>query len=119
MSALRLFTILFFSLILFSANDSRSEVLSATKSAELNTQIIQEIREVLEIPYLKFASKNLKGEVRVVAVINNEGKIVFKDITGLNEDLQENVIAKLNSLNLWTSPDYSSKNFEYRIKYRN
>ncbi len=61
----------------------------------------------------------MKGEVRVVAVINNEGKIVFKDIKGLNEDLQENVIAKLNSLNLWTSPDYSSKNFEYRIKYRN
>ncbi len=119
MSTLKSFTILFLFLFLFSANQSRSEVLSANKAAELNSQIIQEIKEVLKIPYLKFNSKNLSGEVEVIAVINKEGKIIFRNISGLNEDLRENVIAKLNSLNLWTSPDYSAKNFEYKIKYRN
>lgn len=119
MSALRLFTILFLLFFLFSANQSRSEILSANKTADLNSQIIQEIKEVLKFPYIKFDSKNLKGEVKAVAVVNKDGKIIFKNIIGLNEDLRENVIAKLNSLNLWTSPDYSAKNFEYKIRYRN
>ncbi|MEO8665951.1 MAG: hypothetical protein ABI462_10675 [Ignavibacteria bacterium] len=119
MSALKLFTILLFTFFLFSATQTRSEVLSAGKTSELNSQIIQEIKEVLKIPYLKFDSKNLNGEIKVNAEVSKEGKIIFRNIKGLNEDLQANVIAKLNSLNLWTSTDYSSKSFEYRIRYRN
>ncbi len=118
MSALKLFTILF-SIFIFTASQARSEFLSANKTSELNSQIIVEIKEVLQTPCLKFNSKDLNGEVKVTAMINRDGKIIFKHINAMNEDLQDNVIARLNSLNLWTSPDYSAKNFEYKIKYRN
>ncbi|MDQ3019474.1 MAG: hypothetical protein M3R36_02730 [Bacteroidota bacterium] len=119
MSALKaLFTILFLSLIFIQPNKSIAELLTGGKAGELNSQIIQEVKDVLQTPYLKFASKNLTGEVKVTTTVSSKGKIIFKDITGLNENLVSNVIEKLNSLNLWASPDYSNKEFAYIIKYK-
>ncbi|MEO8209180.1 MAG: hypothetical protein ABI840_01355 [bacterium] len=119
MSTLKvLFSILFLSLIFVQPNKSNAEPLTGGKAGELNSQIIQEVKDVLQTPYLKFASKNLTGEVKVTTTVSKEGKIIFKDITGVNEDLVSNVIGKLNSLNLWTSPDYSNKEFIYRINYK-
>ncbi|MEO6695129.1 MAG: hypothetical protein ABIY50_04925 [Ignavibacteria bacterium] len=114
-----LIAMLFVSLYLLQPNVSHSNTGTGNKSAELNSQIIQEVKEVLKNPYLKYESKNLSGEVSVTTSVDKNGKIIFKDIKGINENLLSNVIAKLNSLNLWTSPDYSGKNYNYKIKYKN
>jgi len=113
-----LIPMLFVSLYLFQPNISHSNTGTGNKFAELNTQIIQEIKEVLKNPYLRYESKNLSGEVKVTTTVNKNGKIIFKDIKGINENLLSNVYAKLNSLNLWTSPDYAGKNYNYKIKYK-
>lgn len=114
-----IFTLLIISVFLLQPVSSKADVVSGGKTTELSSQIIQEIKEVLKTPYLKFESKDLNGDVKVITAVSNDGKILFKDIKGLNEDLVDNVIDKLNSLNLWTSPDYSGKEFTYTIKYKN
>lgn len=114
-----LFTLLLLSFFLIQPVSSKADVVSGSKTTELSSQIIEEIKEVLKIPFLKFDSKDLNGAVKVITTVSKEGKIVFKDIKGVNEDLVDNVISKLNSLNLWTSPDYSGKEFTYTIKYKN
>lgn len=114
-----IFTVLIFSFLIIEPAKSDDGIHSANKTAELNIQIIQEVKEVLKTPYLKFASMDLNGEVKVVTRINDNGKIIFTDIKGVNENLVSNIVSRLNSLNLWTSPDYSSKIFEYKIRYKN
>ena len=103
--------------IFISHKTAESKPISANKTAELNTQIVQEIKDVLQVPYLRYASEDLSGKVTVMTKVDNNGKIIFGEINGINEDLKDNVRAKLNSLNLWTSPDYSGKSFQYRINY--
>lgn len=112
-------TLIIISVFLIQPVSLKADGVSGNKATELSSQIIQEIKEVLKTPYLKFESKDLNGDVKVITTVSNDGKILFKDVKGLNEDLLENVIDKLNSLNLWTSPDYSGKEFTYTIKYKN
>lgn len=114
-----LFTITGFILFLLTFSTANADSGAGTKTADLNTQIVQEIKDVLQTPYLRYADKNLNGEVEVFTSINENGKIVFKDVKGINENLKSNVVNKLNSLNLWTSPDYNSNTFKYLIKYKN
>lgn len=114
-----LFTVLVLFSIFVLPYQSRADNTAANKTAELNSQIIQEIKTVLEFPYLKYNTTNLTGNVNVTATVSKEGKIIFMKITGINENLQSNVFHKLNSLNLWASPDYSGKIFSYNIKYKN
>jgi len=113
-----LIAILFVSLYLLQPKISHSNTGTGNKSDELNSQIIQEIKEVLKNPYLKYESKNLTGEVYVTTTVEKNGKIIFTNIKGINENLLSNVYGKLNSLNLWASPDYAGKNFNYKIKYK-
>jgi len=88
------------------------------KTNELNNQIIEEIKEVLETPYLKYEAKDLTGKITVFTKVDKNGKIKFTGMKGINENLISNVNDKLNSLNLWTSPDYSNKIFRYNIDYK-
>lgn len=119
MTTLKLFSASFFiCLFFFQTISSKASPVTGTKVSELNSQIVQEVKEVLKTPYLKFADKNLTGKVQVITVVDKNGKIVFKDIKGINENLVSNIIEKLNSLNLWTSTEYSSKQFSYMIKYK-
>lgn len=114
-----LFTVLVLSMFFLISGYTKADGGSGNKAAELNTQIIQEVKEVLKNPYLKYESKDLNGRVSVITEVEKDGRITFKDIKGINEDLVENVIAKLNSLNLWTGSDYAGKEFTYSIKYSN
>lgn len=104
---------------LIQTNTAKSDILTASKTSELNSQIMDEVKEVLKSPYLKYETRNLNGKVSVVTEVTENGKIIFKDITGINENLRESVKAKLNSLNLWTSPVYAGKIFYYKLDYRN
>ena len=120
MKNLTLFTTaLIVSVFLLFTNSSKADPGSGYKSTELNTQIIEEIEAALQNPYIKYETKDLTGEVEISTTVNEEGRIIFKNIYGLNENLDENVIAKLNSLNLWTSTDYSGILFHYKLNYKN
>lgn len=118
MNVFKALIVMLFVSIILQPEISLSNTGTGTKTAELNSQIIQEIREVLKNPYLRYESKNLSGTVEVITSVDKNGKILFKDIKGINENLLSNVYAKLNSLNLWTSPDYAGRNFKYKIKYK-
>ncbi len=120
MTALKIFlTLTIFSLLLLKPINSKADGGAGNKASELNAQIIEEVTQILQTPYLKFESKDLNGKVKVITTVSKEGKIIFKDIEGINDNLVSNVIAKLNSLNLWTSPDYSGNKFTYNIRYKN
>lgn len=112
--ALAVLTVLF-----MQPQNSNADPGDRANTSGLNSQIIEEIKEILKTPYLKFSDKDLNGTVTLSADITPEGKIVFKNISGINENLVSNVMARLNSLNLWASPDFSSNEFTYRIKYSN
>lgn len=103
----------------FAASSANAKTITGTNTADLNTQIVQEIKDVLQTPYLKFADKDLNGIVKIAVNIKENGKITFKKLSGENENLSSNVIEKLNSLNLWTSPDYQKNSFSYLIRYKN
>ena len=110
---------LFAFIFLFNTEKAISDPGTGAKSAELNTQIIQEIKEILKNPCIKYETRDLSGDVIITTTVNKNGKIFFSDIKGLNENLNENVIARLNSLNLWTSTDYSGIVFFYNLTYNN
>lgn len=114
-----LFTIFCFILAASVIGYSKTNKTTGANTADLNNQIVQEIIDILKTPYLKFADKDLNGEVIIGVKINEDGKITFTKLSGGNENLSSNVIQKLNSLNLWTSPDYQKNSFSYLIKYRN
>lgn len=107
------------SILLIQPNSSKADGGAGNKTSELNSQIIEEVKQILQTPYLKFESKDLNGKVKVITTVTKEGKIIFKDIKGINENLVSNVVSKLNSLNLWASPDYSGNEFTYIINYKN
>lgn len=120
MTALKVFlTITIFSLLLIQPITAKADGGAGNKASELNSQIIEEVKQILQTPYLKFESKDLNGKVKVISIVSKEGKIIFKNIKGINDNLVSNVIEKLNSLNLWTSPDYSGNEFTYTINYKN
>jgi hypothetical protein len=111
--------ILILSVIFLKPDFARSDPGTGTKVTELNTQIVQEMKEVLKSTYLRYETKDLNGRATVTATVSENGKIVFTKISGVNENLKESVKAKLNSLNLWTNPEYSGKMFHYHVNYRN
>lgn len=115
----KIFLLTLLTIFIFQPVNSKADIVSGNKTTELSSQIIQEIKDVLKTPYLKFESKDLNGDVKVITTVSKEGRIIFKEIKGVNEDLMDNVIARLNTLNLWTSPDYSGREFTYFIKYKN
>ncbi|MBK8981531.1 MAG: hypothetical protein IPM38_04220 [Ignavibacteria bacterium] len=118
----KLFTYLLLSsamIMSLSVSVLKADGADGDKSTDLSEQIVQEIREALETPYLKYETKDLTGKVTVYTVVDKNGRIMFAGLKGLNEDLISNVNSKLNSLNLWTSPDYVNKVFKYDINYRN
>lgn len=117
MTTLKLFAVI--AALIFVTGVSNAGPHTGSKVSELNLQIKDEVKQILKTPYLKFSDKNLNGEVTVSASISDEGKINFRKIQGINENLISNVIDRLNSLNLWTSPDYSGKTFVYKIDYKN
>ncbi len=110
--------IMFSALTAFAGN-AYSGPLSARSEEDLRDQLGEEIKDVLEIPYLRYSTEDLDGEVIIEATVTEEGKIFFKGLNGVNEDLRTNVYWKLNSLNLWTNPDLTNKLFRYKIKYSN
>ena len=113
------FTVIIFSAMMLIAVNAYSEPLSARSEADLRDQLGEEIKDVLEVPYLRYSTEDLDGEVIIEATVTDEGKIFFKGLNGVNEDLRTNVYWKLNSLNLWTNPDMTNKLFRYKIRYNN
>lgn len=109
-----------FALILtLVSSESKADGTEKGKINELSDQIVIEIKEVLSTPYLKYESKDLNGVVTVFTTVSENGKIIFTGLKGVNENLNMNISSKLNSLNLWASPDFSKKVFQYNINYQN
>ncbi|MBS1518531.1 MAG: hypothetical protein JSS91_10640 [Bacteroidetes bacterium] len=115
---LTLLMVLTASMLFINPNFSKADGTDKDKSVELSSQIIQEIKEALKTPYLRYESKDLSGEVTFYTTVDNNGRILFTGLKGINENLISNVKSKLNSLNLWTSPDYKDIIFRYRIDYK-
>ncbi len=86
---------------------------------DLNYQLVNEIKTKLTNPLLNYRDKNLKGNVSVLVSVEENGKLKFSNITGINESLKANVEKQLNELNLWTGKEYTGTKFNYTIKYKN
>ncbi|HQY21040.1 MAG TPA: hypothetical protein PK294_09740 [Ignavibacteria bacterium] len=117
----KLFTnsmIIFALLLLVVSTESKADGTEKAKINELSDQIVIEIKEVLSSPYLRYESKDLSGEVTVYTAVSENGKIEFTGLKGINENLIMNISSKLNSLNLWTNPDYNKKVFQFNINYQ-
>lgn len=105
-------------LLLVVSTESKADGTEKGNINELSDQIVIEIKEVLSTPYLRYESKDLSGEVTVFTSVSENGKIEFTGLKGINENLILNISSKLKSLNLWASPDYSQKVFQFNINYQ-
>ena len=92
------------------------EITAATKS-DLDIQIYEEIKDVLNLPvYLAFSDKNLKGVSYVTLFVGDNGKICVCNVKGENDILNEYLSKKVSSRNLWTDPAFSNVTFTYKIR---
>ncbi len=112
-----LLAVLFTSLLFSIPNTSRSEILSGSKVSEVNHQLVQEVKDILTVPLLKYRDGDLTGLVKVFAKIDNNGKITIVHVIGTNKNLVSNVKAKIKSLNAWASPENAGTVFVYYINF--
>jgi hypothetical protein len=108
--------ILFFALTI-SGNAYPTRLTAGTET-ELKVQLSDEIVDVLQTRFLRYASEHLDGEVLIEATVQSDGRIVFKGINCKDDDLRNNVFCKLCSLNLWTYPDFANTLFRYKVIYK-
>ncbi len=106
-----------FILFLAMAANAGQTGLSAGTASELKAQLGDEIREVLQVPYLRYSTEELSGEIIVEATVTDEGRIVLRGLKGENENLRENIYGRFTSMNLWTNPDLANTLLRYKIKY--
>ncbi|HPS64319.1 MAG TPA: hypothetical protein PK447_01950 [Ignavibacteria bacterium] len=99
-----------------ATNDTKDPYPSAIKIRSLNYQITNEIKDLFTLPvYLKYSDKNLKGTTTVLISVAENGKIGIEQISGLNNQLNNYVRDRIESLNLWTSPIYGKSQFIYKF----
>lgn len=103
--------------LVVSTTNTNAETKTAVN--ELNYQLVNEIKTKLAQPLLNYRNKDLKGNVSVTVEVEENGKLRFSNITGINESLKENVEKQLNELNLWTGKEYSGTKFSYSVRYKN
>lgn len=103
--------------IFVTTASANAETKTAVK--DLNYQLVNEIKIKLAQPLLNYRNKDLKGNVSLLVSVEENGKLKFTNITGLNESLKENIEKQLNELNLWTGKEYAGTKFSYTIRYKN
>jgi hypothetical protein len=102
--------------IAVSGNAGPARLTAATEN-ELREQLGDEIETALQERFLRYSSDDLDGIVLIEATVNKEGKIVFKGLNAENDNLRENAYGMLNSLNLWTYPDFAETIYRYKVTY--
>ncbi|MBN1634808.1 MAG: hypothetical protein JW917_11635 [Ignavibacteria bacterium] len=116
---MKLFKIIFLTAILaiVPLSMTNAKDISAATKSDLDIQIYEEIKDVLNEPvYLAYSDKNLKGISFVTVNIADNGKIYVSYIRGENHILNEYLSKKVSSRNLWTDPVYSNSSFTYKIR---
>jgi len=98
------------------ANADENQGGNSNYSASLNSQLYNEIREVLDLPvYLAYADRNLKGDAFVTIKVDTNGRLVIAGIQGSNPTLNKFLQSKISSKNLWTPVKYAKQYFRYRV----
>lgn len=96
---------------------ANAEDIKASTKSDLDIQIYEEIKDVLSLPvYLSYSDKNLKGISYVNIYVNENGKICICNVKGENTVLNEYLMKKVSSRNLWTDPVFSNSTFTYKIR---
>jgi hypothetical protein len=96
---------------------TNAEEISAATKSDLDIQIFEEIKDVLNLPvYLAFSDKNLKGLSYVTVSIGDNGKICVCNVKGENHILNDYLGKKVSSRNLWTDPSFSKLTFTYKVR---
>lgn len=82
----------------------------------LRAQIYKELVSLFEKPIpLAYEDKNLKGEVNVIIVVADNGKLFVSDVNGENNILNKYVSSLISSRNLWTNPDLAGTKYSFKI----
>lgn len=116
---MKLLKILFLTAILaiVPLSMTNAEEINASTKSDLDIQIYEEIKDVLNKPvYLAFSDKNLIGTSYVTICISDNGKLCVCNVRGENHILNEYIEKKVRSRNLWTDPVFSNSSFTYKIK---
>lgn len=89
------------------------------KEKELKHQILNEMKDKLNTPvYISYTNKDLSGKVSCKMNVDKDGKITLADVKSPNKNLNEYLIKKISSLNLWTSAEYSGKSYSFLINFK-
>jgi len=84
---------------------------------DLDIQIYKEIKDVLNEPvFLSYTDKNLKGDAIVTIYVQENGKIVVRDVKGTNSILNEYLMKKVKTRNMWTDTSFANSVFTYKVK---
>lgn len=83
----------------------------------LNYQLYNEIKSIVDSPVSPYyINKYLKGETDIMFNVSENGKVNIIKIKGENETLNNMIVQKIRTLNLWTDKKYAGALFQYKIK---
>jgi len=84
--------------------------------SDLRYQIQKEIVDVFKAPVdMYYEDKNITGDAFVTITVQPNGKIVVESVLGENNILNNMLIKRIETRNLWTDTKFSGYDFTFHI----
>ena len=85
--------------------------------SDLRYQIQKEIVDVFKTPVdMYYEDKNISGDAFVTITVQPNGKIVVESVLGENNILNNMLIRRIETRNLWTDTKFSGYDFTFHIE---
>jgi hypothetical protein len=102
--------------MLLTGSVVKAEGEKPSNASELRVQIFAELKDALSGPItLNFTDKNLNGEAYVTVIVEKNGKIDLKGVTGENNVLNSMLELRMNEKNLWTDTKFAGNEFTFKV----
>jgi len=85
--------------------------------SDLRYQIQKEIVDVFKAPVdMYYEDKNISGDAFVTITVQPNGKIIVESVLGENNILNNMLIKRIETRNLWTDTKFSGYDFTFHIE---
>ena len=85
--------------------------------SDLRYQIQKEIVDVFKAPVdMYYEDKNISGDAFVTITVQPNGKIVVESVLGENNILNNMLVRRIETRNLWTDTKFSGYDFTFHIE---
>jgi len=85
--------------------------------SDLRYQIQKEIVDVFKAPVdMYYEDKNISGDAFVTITVQPNGKIIVESVLGENNILNNMLVKRIETRNLWTDTKFSGYDFTFHIE---